>query len=256
MLHSTQVTGNRSITSSGCSRPPGSSRSRVGLTLLELLIVMAIVSVLAAILFPVFQSGRRMAHRSVCLSNLHQIHLALMLYSDDYDTTYPSFKADPASALHAQDQVYWHDHFCRGNRGQNGDITWASLLRLYARPSTSHSLFQTDNIFRCPSDDDLGARPVTSYEYKMWLAEGAHQSDISEPGAFAAIWEQWSYHSEVKLSEHDRMATLNCLLADGHSLSVRLADTTTARFGLGPNLHWVFVGKGTALDYTGADLIK
>lgn len=224
------------------------------MTLLELLIVLAMVVVLAAILFPVFQAGRRMAHRSVCISNLHQAYLALMMYSDDYDHTFPTFKADPNSAAHADDLVYWHDHFCRGNRIAQGEITWASLTQPYV--AASSRLFQSNDVFHCPADDDREARPVTSYEYKMWLAEGANLADIEEPSAFASIWEQWSYHTETKLSEHDRLAVLNCLLADGHAVSVRLSDTTTARFGFGPNLHWVFVGKGDARSYSGSDLVN
>ena len=58
-----------------------------GFTLIELLVVIGIISLMAALLFPVFQSVRRDAHRSVSASNLHQCWIALQLYSDDYELT-------------------------------------------------------------------------------------------------------------------------------------------------------------------------
>jgi len=54
-------------------------------TLIELLIVIAIIALLAAILFPVFSRARENARRSSCASNLKQIALGMMQYTQDYD---------------------------------------------------------------------------------------------------------------------------------------------------------------------------
>lgn len=56
-----------------------------GFTLVELLVVIAIIAVLTAILFPVFAAARAMARRTVCLSQLRQIGMALQMYKQDYE---------------------------------------------------------------------------------------------------------------------------------------------------------------------------
>jgi len=60
-----------------------------GFTLIELLVVVAIIGILAAILFPVFARARENARRASCMSNLKQQGLAIMQYTQDYDEKYP-----------------------------------------------------------------------------------------------------------------------------------------------------------------------
>ncbi len=62
---------------------------RRGFTLIELLVVIAIIAILAAILFPVFARARENARRASCQSNLKQIGLGMMMYTQDYDETFP-----------------------------------------------------------------------------------------------------------------------------------------------------------------------
>lgn len=65
------------------------TRRKTGFTLIELLVVIAIIALLAAILFPVFARARENARRSSCQSNLKQIGLGIMQYTQDFDERMP-----------------------------------------------------------------------------------------------------------------------------------------------------------------------
>ena len=96
-------------------------------TLIELLIVIAIIAVLAAILFPVFLSARKRAYRTACAANLKQIGLAVMLYADDNDE-----KLMPGHPLPIPDPVTGND-----------SAGWAGASNVYAH---------APRVFVCPTD--------------------------------------------------------------------------------------------------------
>ena len=62
---------------------------QLAFTLIELLVVISIIGILASILFPVFARARENARRTNCASNLKQLALGVMQYTQDYDETYP-----------------------------------------------------------------------------------------------------------------------------------------------------------------------
>lgn len=60
-----------------------------GFTLIEMLIVIAIIALLAGMLLPVYSAARNRAHQTVCLANLKQIGMAIEMYCSDNDGRMP-----------------------------------------------------------------------------------------------------------------------------------------------------------------------
>lgn len=77
-------------------------------TLIELLVVVAIIALLAAILFPVFTRVRENARRASCQSNLKQLGLAFVQYSQDYDERLPlGMNVKPANDWPLENRGGW-----------------------------------------------------------------------------------------------------------------------------------------------------
>ncbi len=68
---------------------------RAGFTLVEVLVVVSILALLSALLFPAFGRSRENARRAHCSSNLRQIGLAIALYRDDSDGINPRYRLCP-----------------------------------------------------------------------------------------------------------------------------------------------------------------
>ncbi len=81
-----------------------------GFTLIELLVVIAIISILAGMLFPVFSRARAKARQASCLNNVKQLCLALRMYSQDFEETYPvGTTGRPGSRCYPGNNIMWYD---------------------------------------------------------------------------------------------------------------------------------------------------
>ncbi len=78
-------------------------RAQRGFTLVEMLVVLAILSVLAAILFAAFSGVRERGRQTVCAANLKQIGLAFSLYADDNAQILPPVMAEDAHRT----MIFW-----------------------------------------------------------------------------------------------------------------------------------------------------
>jgi prepilin-type N-terminal cleavage/methylation domain-containing protein/prepilin-type processing-associated H-X9-DG protein len=78
-------------------------------TLIELLVVIAIIAILAAILFPVFAQAKAAAKKTADLSNVKQIGLGIVMYTNDNDDMLPMDQFCPSGAVGACDPVLWQE---------------------------------------------------------------------------------------------------------------------------------------------------
>jgi prepilin-type N-terminal cleavage/methylation domain-containing protein/prepilin-type processing-associated H-X9-DG protein len=100
-------------------------------TLIELLIVIAIIAILAAMLFPALARAKEAARRIACVNNLRQLGISLKMYADDNEEAFPP-RAVPI---------------------------WMERLRSY---------YQAPAVLKCPSDPLPPAAEQRSYIINGW----------------------------------------------------------------------------------------
>lgn len=129
------------------------SNARSAFTLIELLVVIAIIAILAAILFPVFARARENARRSSCQSNLKQVGLGVLQYTQDYDENFP---------IH--------------NHGGGGDTGFFVEMQPYLK---------SIQIYQCPSESTApNANPgqvgYSDYAYNLGLGWANSPRSLSQ----------------------------------------------------------------------------
>ncbi len=145
-----------------------SCRSK-GFTLIELLVVIAIIGILAAILFPVFAQAKESAKKANCISNLRQMSLAYIMYSNDYDEAIPGER----SWSNSRGATYWYAFM-------DGDTFDEDPKRGYLYP-----YMKNQAIIDCPTGKDLPLiTGITPYSYGFNSdipTSGKTYSDLEKP---------------------------------------------------------------------------
>jgi prepilin-type N-terminal cleavage/methylation domain-containing protein/prepilin-type processing-associated H-X9-DG protein len=144
-------------------------RNRRGFTLIELLVVIAIIAILAAILFPVFARARENARRASCQSNLKQIGLGMMQYTQDYDEHMPA-------------------GFMQGPSGTTSYVYPDGVARLVGPWRVAiFPYVKSVQVFNCPSADSAlkwdGTYMITkaAYAYNYLAPVGTGISNVGIP---------------------------------------------------------------------------
>jgi general secretion pathway protein G len=110
-------------------------------SLIELLTVIGIIGILAALLLPALANAKNSARSVACISNLHQIGLALNIYVMDNRDRLP---------------------VCAG-------YLPSQMPLLPPITTTLFSNQKTNKIFLCPADPSIFPHELTSYEWDFWL---------------------------------------------------------------------------------------
>src|SRR6185503_19578929 len=84
-----RIFGGNSMARNSSKSQPHNRRNAGTFSLIELLVVMAVIGVLVAMLLPVLYQTKENARRTKCASNLRQLGIMLVMYSDDNKSWFP-----------------------------------------------------------------------------------------------------------------------------------------------------------------------
>ncbi len=221
---------------------------KCGFTLIEILVVVAIIAVLAAILFPAFARARENARRASCQSNLKQIGLGLLQYSQDYDEKlvrawYGSGHGKFATGSDTADRYKWMDAafpYIKSeqifNCPSHSPSAWASPYKFrdgfsWGSYFINSSYYEPGNYEQSPAGEgNVNLAAIENSATCLWIGD----SESSGYHDFEFAWENVTDQPTVDanaagfrvldtLVERHPASTV-ALFCDGHVKSVRLND--------------------------------
>ncbi len=172
---------------------PSTLDLRLAFTLLELLVVIAIIGILAALLMPALGKAKEAGRSTACLSNLHQIGVALQLYVQDNNNRLPIMR----------------DRLAGTNQPATNSLSSPDLVL--------RSQLGNTNVLRCPSDRKLLFEATgASYAWNS-LLNGQRDDDLNvlglhfDPHAIPVMYDKEDFHAARGPGK-----AVNYLYADGH----------------------------------------
>jgi hypothetical protein len=128
-------------------QPRGAAGGYTAFTLVELLVVVGIIAVLIAILLPVLGKARAQANRAVCLSNIRQLGVGILMYCNDNDGYVPTcgwWDDGLAYMPYPEDWLHWQ---------ANRNLDDSAIAKYVGRGE------QLKSLLRCPADTFDGRKP-------------------------------------------------------------------------------------------------
>ena len=230
---------------------PQRRTSTPGFTLIELLVVIAIIAILAAFLFPVFAKVRENARRAACASNLKQLTLAFLQYTQDNDEALPGATDGAAGANVVGGWVLCHA-FGVTPAPAAFDVSAGSVF----------PFVRSAAVYVCP-DDSLGRLSGDSYAVNSCAEAPANApqprtgrplSAFDAPASLMLLGEEDAdFRDHTSGSTND--AYLSCFFDD--AVSSRHAGGSNVSFVDG-HVKWVRfpLGAGTPSARSAADVIS
>lgn len=181
---------------------------RPGFTLIELLVVIATISILAALLLPALGQAKQRARTIHCVNSLKQIGLAVHLYADDNDDSFP---------LSSHSRASWVVTIAP-YVGSN--VLYRCTMDRHPTRRFSYSIndFLTPKPFGAPTLNYSRVTSVPSPADTFYMAEADEMFTGSDHFHFADAstggFQPESFVSQVAVQRH--LGGANYLFVDGH----------------------------------------